>query len=308
MKVAFIVKGLIKKKEYVFSEIRKFFPEEEIFETAHAGHAVDLARICVAENYSHIIAVGGDGTLSEVVNGMLLQEREKLPFLGLLTCGTANDFSKTVRLHGKESESISRLKNLIEKNSIKKIDIGNIRFTGKSGEPGERYFINIADIGIGGYIVEKINKSHKIFGPDATFFIETLKAMFAYRRTRVKCVFKESSGGADFRWEGKTLSLVVANGKYFGSGLCIAPDAELSDGKLNMVVLGDVTIMDYLKNLGKVKRGEKIIHPEVFYRETEQVEIIPMESKCPVDLDGEFIGYAPATFEILPGKINFLTE
>lgn len=297
MKIYFIIKGLIKTKR-LFKEIKNFFPEAEIFETTYASHAVELARNAAEKNCSHLIAVGGDGTLSEVVNGMVLSRKEKFPVVGLLTYGTANDFSKTVGIDG----SIGQLKKLIEKNSIQKIDIGNVKFTGKNNKPEERFFINIADIGIGGYIVENINKSNKIFGADATFFIETLKAMFSFKRTKVKCICSE------FQWEGKTLSMVMANGKYFGSGLCIAPNAVLSDGKFSIVVLGDVTIFDYLKNLSKVKRGEKIIHPEVFYKEANEIEIIPLESNCPIDLDGEFIGYAPAKFKIIPGKVDFLME
>ena len=296
MKIAFIIKGLIKNKFRLTEEIMDPFPAAEIFETKQAFHAVELAKNVVENNFTHIIAVGGDGTLSEVVNGMALSGKENLPVLGLLSYGTANDFSKTTKLYG----SISQLKNLIENNSTRKIDIGNVKFTGKNQMPEERYFINIGDIGIGGQIVENINTGKKIFNADMTFFLETLKAMFSYKRSKVKCRCKE------FNWEGKTLSMVIANGKYFGSGLCIAPDAELSDGKLNMVILGDVTIVDYLKNLSKVKRGEKIIDPEVFYKEANEIEIIPLESKCPIDLDGEFIGYAHATFKIIPGKIDFL--
>lgn len=298
MKISFIVKGLIRNKAPLFREIKNFFPDAEIFETAHAGHAVDLAASCAAENYSHVIAVGGDGTLSEVVNGMLKQEREKLPSLGLLTCGTANDFSKTAGLDG----TLKQLKNLVEKEATAKIDIGQIRFTGINNKPAVRYFINIADIGIGGCIVENINKSNKILGANGTFFFETLKAMFSYRRSKVKFVSKE------FQWEGKTLSMVIANGKYFGSGLCIAPDASLDDGQFSVVILGDITVIDYLKNISRVKKGQKINNPEVFYKGSDNISITPLEASCPIDLDGEFIGYAPATFTILPGKINFLME
>lgn len=296
MKIIFIVKGLLRNKTSLIQEIKTNFRGSEIVETTRAFHAVELAKNAVEENYSHLIAVGGDGTLSEVVNGMLLSGREHLPVLGLLAFGTANDFSKTAGLNG----SITQLKNLIEKNEHTKIDIGQIRFTDVNQKPAERYFINIADIGIGGCIVENINKSKKLLGANGTFFMETLKAMFSYRRTKVKYSSEE------FQWEGKTLSMVIANGKYFGSGLCIAPDASLSDGKFGTVILGDVTIIDYLRNLSGVKKGKKIINPEVFYKKTSALEIIPMEASCPIDVDGEFIGYAPALFKVLPKKIDFL--
>ncbi len=126
--------------------------------------------------------------------------------------------------------------------------------------------------------------------------------MLTYKRSYVKF------NSDEFRWDGKTLSMVIANGKYFGSGLCIAPDALISDGKFSIVILGDVTILDYLKNIHKVKKGIKITHPEVFYKQSEEVEIIPVESVCPIDVDGEFIGYAPARFTVIKGRINFLMD
>lgn len=296
MRISFIVKGLIKNKDRLFGEIRNFFPGAEIFETTHSFHAVELARNAVVNASSHIISVGGDGSLSEVVNGIMLSGDKNLPVIGLLPYGTANDFSKSVNLN----DGLKQLRELVDRKTTRKIDVGSVFFTDRNGKAAERYFVNIGDIGIGGFIVENINKSSKMLGANMTFFLETLKAMFTYQRTKVKCVCKE------FSWEGKTLSMVMANGKYFGSGLCIAPDAALDDGKLNIVILGDVTVIDYLKNISRLKRGEKIIHPEVFYRETDEIEITPLESKCPIDLDGEFIGYAPAKFKILPAKIDFL--
>lgn len=298
MNIAFIVKGLIKNKISVISEIRQSFPAAEISETLRPYHAMELAKSAAENNFTHIIAVGGDGTLSEVVNGLMNSSNAAIPTVGLLSCGTANDFSKTAKLEG----TLEHLKRIIKNNYSKKTDIGYIKYTDLNGKEAERYFINIADVGIGGYIVENINKSPKTLGPGMTYLMETLKAMFLYKRTRIRCESRE------FSWEGKTLSMVIANGKYFGSGLCIAPEAMLENGKLNIVILGNVTIPDYLKNLGKVKKGEKLIHPEVKYYQTEEIKIIPMEDKCPIDLDGEFIGYAPATFKIIPGKIPFLRD
>lgn len=298
MKIAFILKGLIKNKKNLRKEINSFFQDAVIYETAYANHASELASNAVKNNYTHVIAVGGDGTLNEVINGILESGSEILPLIGVLSYGTANDFTKTVKLAG----SLQEIKSLIEKKSERIIDAGKVSYTDREGKQAERFFINIGDIGIGGYIVENINNSSKFLGADLTFFTETVKAMFTYKRTRVRC---ECDG---FSWEGKTLSMVMANAKYFGSGLCIAPEASLQDGLLNLVILGDVTIADYLKNINRIKRGEKINHPEVHYNTCREIYIIPLEGKCPIDLDGEFIGYAPARFRIVPAKIRFLME
>jgi len=100
---------------------------------------------------------------------------------------------------------------------------------------------------------------------------------------------------------------VVANGKYFGNGLGVAPDASVTDGKFDIVIIGDVSLMDYFKNLGTVKKCEKVNHPEVHYYQMDKVTVESMETrKISIDMDGEFIGYAPMTLINLHQKLNFI--
>jgi diacylglycerol kinase family enzyme len=100
---------------------------------------------------------------------------------------------------------------------------------------------------------------------------------------------------------------VVANGKYFGNGLGIAPDASVTDGKFEIVIIGDITMLDYFRHLGAVKKCRKVNHPKVQYHQLERVTIESMENrKISIDMDGEFIGYAPMTLVNLASKINFI--
>jgi len=96
----------------------------------------------------------------------------------------------------------------------------------------------------------------------------------------------------------------VANGRFFGNGLGIAPEASVTDGKFDIVIIGDITLMDYFKNLGKVKRSEKLIHPKVQYHRLQKVSIQAKEDRSiTIDMDGEFIGHAPMTLECLAQRI-----
>ena len=98
----------------------------------------------------------------------------------------------------------------------------------------------------------------------------------------------------------------MANGKYFGSGMCISPDAQLSDGKMQLVVIGEVSLYDYLKNIPKIKKGHKVIHKEIEYAFSEKCEIVAVDISCPIDMDGEYVGTTPLKAEILPSQIRML--
>ncbi|MBT8179573.1 MAG: hypothetical protein HKP60_10685, partial [Eudoraea sp.] len=99
--------------------------------------------------------------------------------------------------------------------------------------------------------------------------------------------------------------MAVANGRYFGNAICIAPDARLTDGQFQVSIFGDLSIWDYLKNLGKLKKGVKINHPQVSYHEAHEV-LLESKDPCGIEADGEYVGRAPATLSILPEAIRFL--
>ncbi|MBN4061911.1 MAG: hypothetical protein COA57_00420 [Flavobacteriales bacterium] len=301
MKAAFIVKGTINRKEKFLRDVdllkqKAFFDTIEIFETQRKLHAIELAKDATEKGFSHVIAIGGDGTNNEVLNGIMQANTEALPVMGCLPYGSANDFVLSAGLN----DDIHQFIQLIEQNKSKRIDIGKVDFQGKEGLPVTRYYMNISDIGLGGYTVEKMGKTKPVFGTAFTFFRVILESFLTYKKTPLRC-FNDS-----FNWEGKSLMLVVANGNFFGNGLCVAPDAKLDDGKLNLVILGDVSTFDYIKNLGNLKKCRKIQHPEVSYHKIESIEVDSGDHPCPIDMDGEFIGYGPATFSVVPKKVEFL--
>ncbi len=297
MRIAFIVKGNIKNKHGFYNDatiIKQtyLFESFDIFETTQKKQAIELAqKASLTHNY--LIAVGGDGTLNEVLNGIM--KTDKRPILGHLQYGSANDFSRTAKL-----TDAKQLVNLIGKQQQKLIDIGELINSNEDGKEQKKYFINIADAGIGGHVVEKVNKSKKRMGSNFTFLKAITGSFVTYEQSEVHCI-------ADtFTFKGKVLSVAVANGKYFGSGICIAPDAKLNDGWFNVTIIGNINMLLYATKLNKLKKGKKIEHPEIHYYKAKEIEIKPIELSCALDMDGEFAGYAPVKIKILPKAIYFL--
>ncbi|MBW8049706.1 MAG: diacylglycerol kinase family lipid kinase [Cytophagales bacterium] len=308
-KVTFILHGRLRKKELLKNKINQRLSgqfELQYFQTGASGDGIHLAKLAVEGQTDYLISVGGDGMLNEVVNGymnctatfMLQSQGVTNPALGLLPYGTGNDFSKTIGMR----KDIEQLARLIENDQIQPVDIGEVQYRSHEGETKTRYFINITDLGIGGQVVKMVNQSSKFLGPNLTYKKAIICSFFTYKHKKV------SLTSDSFQWEGPILSLCMANGRYFGSGICIAPQADVSDGKIQLVIMGNLSLIDYLKNMPKIKKGEILEHPEVHYEQVHTCRIVPLEGECPVDMDGEFIGYAPIELRIHKHALKFLRE
>lgn len=298
MKIAFIVNGKARKSAKIYSEIVEFEQSRiaekvNTFTTDYQGHAIEIAKKC-AENHDLVIAVGGDGTCNEVVNGLMLSgEKCKM---GLLPFGTANDLSRTLGI----TNSLNQLIDLIDKNSFRKIDLAKATIHNEDAEQVVRYIINVIDFGIGGYVVEKVSKSNKTFGAKLSFLKAIFESILTYEQSTVKIT------ADNFKWEGKLLSLALSNGKFFGSGIQIAPDANLTDGVLNGCIFSDISTKDYIFHINKLRKGHKVNHKGVKYFQTKNLQIEPKDLSCAIDIDGEFCGFAPAEIEVLPMVLEVL--
>ncbi len=299
-KAAFIFHGKIKRKEHLKEKLKMALPggfEAEFLETLRAGHARELAAQALQNGANYAIAVGGDGLLNEVANGYMQcpDGIRKHAAIGVFPKGTGNDFCKTVGIKA----DTNQLASLLQNESVKPVDICHMRFRDVNHEPAERFYINIADIGIGGYASQRVNRSSKILGATLSYIKAIVLTFLSYKHRRVRMTAE------NFSWEGKVLLVVMANGRFFGSGLCIAPQADPSDGKLQIVLLANVTLFDYLKHQGEVRRGEIISHPEVQYLQSSFCNIEPIE-ECTIDMDGEFVGYGPIEAKVRGNAVRFL--
>lgn len=293
-KVGFILNGKSRSKKRFYRELnlaRRNLRETEfnVVETTEPGHAVSLASEFINEGYTHLIAIGGDGTVHELINGIMKNYSSEV-IVGVLPFGSANDFVKSV----KGPSNLTELFQSILEVKFTSIDIGKIEHGG-----GVRYFNNIADFGIGAEVVKRVNSSSKFFGARLTFFKAIVESFFSYVNKSIVCKTPE------WTKEGKMNSVVVANGRFFGNGMCIAPNAELSDAQFEVVIIGDISTRDYLKNMNDVKVGKELNHPKVQYLSAKRLEISSTE-KCGIEADGEFIGYTPATVSIEAEKIKLL--
>ena len=298
IKTAFIVNGKSKNKKRFARDLDRYrhqlAGEFTVVHTSQAGHALYLAKELANEDFTHLIAVGGDGTLHEVVNGV---QRSKNPAcaVGLLPGGTANDFAKTMDARWQFEELVGMINNRV---SIP-IHLGLITFNDGS----QKHFVNIADLGLGVDVVRRVNRSRRWLGANFTFFKAIIISLLTYKNKAIRVKTR------DWEWGVKINSFVMANGKYFGSGLCIAPAANPMHDNFSIVIIGDITIKDYLKHVGKLKKGQRLQHPAVTYKTADTLEI-PAEAQAALgtEADGEFIGDGSFKVTLAPQKLNFIQK
>ena len=300
MKIALIVKGNVSRRREFDGELlqlRANFPHAEIsvLESTYAGHSQALAEACCGQ-CEYMIAVGGDGTLNEVLNGCLRSSAE-LPCFGALAHGTANDVLRSLHLNG----SMEELCAMIRDGREQTIDIGHVVCRDDAGAELRRYFINIADIGIGAEVVQHLNQQHRLLGSNLHYLRAIIKTFAGYHKRDLSV-----TSDRGLNWQGKALALVAANGQFFGSGLCVAPGAALNDGQLFITLVGDASLADFAMNLRRLKKGRLLDHPEASYHHACRLDIETTGDSAPLEVDGEFLGFTPAAIEVLPQKIRFL--
>lgn len=277
------------------------FNKVSAYESQYAGNSIEIAEKASAE-YDYIIAVGGDGTLNEVANGILQYHQENLsknlPILGVLPLGTANDFVKSINLKSGIDELIS----LIQNKQHRKIDIGKLQcFKEDRTTLLTRYFINIADVGFGAHVVHKTNNGNSLLGANFTYTKAILGTFLTYKPKQIIVKIDDLP-----KQTSNTLSLIFAKGKYFASGLGVAPHANLSDGELAITHIGNVSMFDFLFYLSRLKKCKKITHHEAKYFKAKHLEVSSEDKNAAVEADGEFIGYLPLKVDVISEKILFL--
>jgi YegS/Rv2252/BmrU family lipid kinase len=268
------------------------------FELTHAGGDGErLAASAVHAGVKTLIVVGGDGTLSEVANGILQFAPEQRPSLAVLNYGTGGDFVRTTGAPADLSLMLEKIKMRREIN----IDAGRISFTNHQGLSARRHFINIAGCGLAGSVVNAVNQASKRFGA-FTYFASSLSSAVTYKNPRVRI----SIDDGPFTTETIT-TLAVCNGQFFGGGMQIAPDASITDGLLNITILGDWSLAQKVKYSRNLYNGT-ITHcygVKSFQARTIRVEPDIMRPIL-IDCDGECPGQLPMTAEVLPGAIRLI--
>jgi YegS/Rv2252/BmrU family lipid kinase len=271
----------------------------DVHHTTAPFDATAATRAALSAGYTRVVAAGGDGTLNEVVNGFFTPDGVAInpdAILGMLPSGTGGDFRRTAGLPTDPDE----LAAILRANHTRRIDAGRVVYDDPATPA--RQFINIADCGVGGEVVARVNSSaHKGggFRGTAVFLGISLKALTTFGGRPVRLTL----GGEVVEME--IQNVVIANGRCFGGGMRIAPDAELDDGLFDVVVLPALGRIRTLTAVPSVYRGTHLRQPGVLVRRLATIRVEPLDHRPLLfDIEGEQIGRAPATLTCLPGVLN----
>jgi diacylglycerol kinase (ATP) len=267
--------------------------------TTRPLEATELARQGIREGRRVVAAAGGDGTLNEVVNGFFEDgdPASTGTAVALIPLGTGGDFRRTFDL---PLTPIS-IAGMLARGETRTIDAGVARYRNHQGAEETRAFANIADAGVGGEVVDRVNRSAKRLGGDLTFMLASITSLLSWRNKPMTVVVDGQ------RRELTAQQVVAANCRFYGSGMQVAPMADPADGLLDFLLIGDLGVVENIRGLSKIKAGKHLDDPNPKW-EVLRGSRADVSSPEPVrlDLDGEQPGWLPATFEAVPGALRLL--
>lgn len=258
--------------------------------TTHAGHATELAAEAARAGRPLVVVLGGDGSVNEVVNGLaepgvLGADR---PELAILPVGTGRD---TIRTYGIPKRPMAALE-LLRSGTTRTVDVGTATFASH-----RRLFINIGSCGLTGAVAERANSTSKRLGGTPSFLYATIATFARWQNVpfHVRVDDQELDLVAN--------NVICANGRAFGGGILVCPQAEPDDGLLDVLIWGDVGKLDLARELPRLYRGKHLGHPRLTVLRGREIEVVP-ERPLAIELDGELPGLTPVTFGIAPGALR----
>ncbi|HYV44797.1 MAG TPA: diacylglycerol kinase family protein [Myxococcaceae bacterium] len=263
-------------------------------------HAVDLTRDAIRKGYDCIVAVGGDGTINEVINGFFDADGKAInpgASLGLIPRGTGGDFRRTFGWKVDLHEALARLKT----DATQPFDVGVVELVDHEGKPATRYFANIASFGVSGLVVKKVNESSKALGGKITFMLGSVRALIGYKDQPVRVTMDDRPAE-----EMAITTLAVANGKYFGGGMQVAPQADTRDGTFDITVWSGYGLTDFALKQGGIYSGAHVKWKGTRTFQCRELKADPVRPDAVVllDVDGEQPGRLPCRMRILPSAIR----
>lgn len=260
----------------------------EILETQAPGHAIQLTRDAIRRGARTIMAVGGDGTINEVVNGFF--EEEQLiatdAELAVIAKGTGSDFSRS-------------LNHAVPSGERRLIDVMRVRYTAiDGGLHPSRYSINVTSFGIGGEVAARVSRPAKGFGGRMAYLAGTLRTALSYSGKLVTIELNNSQ-----TIEERIFNVAAGNGQYQGAGMRVCPGASLDDGLLDVTVIQDISLLELATGLGQLYGGGIYSHPKVQAYRVNRLSAVSKESVL-VEIDGESVGKLPIEISIVPKAIR----
>ena len=268
--------------------------------TEAPGHATQLAQEAAREGYKTVVAVGGDGTINEVVNGLLngaeVQAGTSLPVsLGVISRGSGSDLARTLGLR-RTRDAISALS---QRDRTLLIDVGELVLD-PDGARRRRLFVNVAGLGFDGEVVEGLLRQENGGKPvrgALPYLAQVVRSIMHYDNKRIRA---EIDGEVI---EGVYTALFAANGRYFGGGMKVAPGADISDGLFDVVTIGAVSRPGLLARVPTVYVGWHVHLRPIRVRRARQLRV-DTDERLLVQADGELVGQAPVAMRVIPGALR----
>ena len=258
-------------------------------------HASELARRALHSGYEMIVAVGGDGTLNEVVGGFFEAGRPVAPqaVLGVVALGTGSDFARTLGRPGLD-EACARLAG----RDSRLVDVGHARFTGHDGALRERVFLNVASFGCSGLVARLVSPRLKRASGALAFTLATVRALATFRDQPVSISI---DGGATLDYS--ITNCAFCNARFFGAGVQVAPAAQIDDGRFDVTLWSGFGLVDFIRKHRSLYNGTHVTEPG-----TRLLTACRARADSPVivlfELDGESVGRLPVEIRILPHALR----
>lgn len=291
-------KGRTRRKWSEIREALRHFIREFKYEfTEHPFQAAEISRAAIKDGSELIIGVGGDGTMNEIANGFYENMKiiNPLTSLGIVPSGTGCDLIKSLNV----PRSLSHALRTLTQAPSSLIDVGRVKFLNNDGILTERLFLNVADFGIGGEVVKNVTESR--MRRKASSYLKCLLSTvinFSHKKIRITV-------------DGRPLDLdeymigAVSNGRVFGKGMKIAPEAKIDDGFFDFILVKGMKLFEFFRNVWRIYAGTHLSHPKIFSFRGKKITAEPADTFEPVllELDGEQLGLLPAEFELIPRSI-----
>jgi YegS/Rv2252/BmrU family lipid kinase len=255
------------------------------------GHLAELAREAALDGAELLVVVGGDGSVNEVANGLAGLGRQ--PEVAIVPRGTGWDFSRTFGIPRKVDDAVR----IALEGDVCTIDVGRASYRAWDGSDATASFANVASAGMSGAIAKRANETSKALGGKASYLWATFAVFSGWEATEIEVVVD------DVRRTGRMFDVVVANGRFFGGGLQICPEAQPDDGLFDVLTIGDVTKRDLVQTMPKMYRGTHLPHPKAELLRGSSVTVTS-ETPLPIELDGEQPGTTPVTFEVAAAALR----
>lgn len=284
-----------KNLKTILKEISELDSTAKILLTRHPMHAIGLTKIALSEGAERLVVVGGDGTLNEVVNGYFDKNgrpHNEHASIAIVPSGTGSDFSRSIH----QTRDQKKLLDMAINGDAKLTDVGLVEARDANDLPVKRYFINVSSMGLSGLVAGFMKTTTRKLGPTAAYFLSTVQSI----RTFKAPTFVISQGEETFSIDNCSL-VSVANGRFFGSGMHVAPNAQLDDGLFDLITIKDLSTMFFLVNGYRIYQGSHLSLDNVraHYGAEWQIDTLSKDAVY-IETDGELFAQLPAKFSIRP--------